>query len=169
VGPNKRRHELLLQVVGLLQLEELLGELVQLADLPVAPGIHRRQPSVGIGRAQGGKQPCQLLKQRRVLMSAHQSQPRHRLWGPLAKRLYPCLEPAVADQPGQDPGQAGRLFLGRQRVECGVVVQVIQQALDRPLDQVLVLVLDPHSMTRAPGTSPRAPWPANTRRFQGLS
>jgi len=38
VGPNKRRHELLLQVVGLLQLEELLGELVQLADLPVAPG-----------------------------------------------------------------------------------------------------------------------------------
>jgi hypothetical protein len=41
--PNKRRLELLLQVVGLLQLEELPGELVQLADLTVAPGIHRRR------------------------------------------------------------------------------------------------------------------------------
>ena len=87
--PNKRRHEPLLQIMGLLQLQELPGELVQLADLPVTPGIHRRQPGVGIGHTPGGKQPCHLLKQRRVRVGAHQSQPRHRLRGPLAKGLHP--------------------------------------------------------------------------------
>jgi hypothetical protein len=43
------------------------------------------------------------------------------------------------------------LLLGRQGLERGVVVQVIQQALDRPLDQVFVLDLHDHSMTGAPG------------------
>lgn len=115
--PNKRRHELLLQVVDLLQLQELLGELMEPADLTVTPVIHRRQPGIGTGRAQGRIQPCQLLKQPRVAIGAHQAEPRHRLWGPLAKGLHPRLEPTVADQSGQDPRQAGSLFLGRQGPE----------------------------------------------------
>jgi hypothetical protein len=53
VRPNKWRYELLLQVVYLLQLEELLGQVLQLADLTLAPVVHRRQPGGGIGGARG--------------------------------------------------------------------------------------------------------------------
>ena len=73
VRPNKWGQELLLQVVCLLQLQELPGEVVQPADLTVTPGCpsltvgwrHRPPPAVG-------KQPGHLLKQRRVPISAQQ-------------------------------------------------------------------------------------------------
>jgi hypothetical protein len=52
VRPHKRGHELLLQVVNLLELEELLGEAVQLADLTIASGIH------GDGRVSGSAAPA---------------------------------------------------------------------------------------------------------------
>jgi hypothetical protein len=56
--------------MDLLQFEELLGELLQVADLTVAPVVHRRQSGVGIGRTRGRIQPCHLLKQPRVGISA---------------------------------------------------------------------------------------------------